>query len=203
MVEKLVIEGQSGHSSNPHLGRNAMHSMQLVLNELRHIQAELKANYHSPLFAVDYPTLNLGCIHGGDNANRICGHCELGFEIRPLPGMAIDELQQMLERRLLGLGAAEGTPITLNYQAVPAFASGEHSELAALCRKLSGNKPEAVAFATEAPFLQQLGMDVVVMGPGSIDQAHQPDEFLALEQINPGVEMIRQLIVESCIRPAS
>lgn len=201
MVEKLVIEGHSGHSSNPGLGRNAMHTLQKVLTELVQLHGELKTRYHSPLFAVDYPTLNLGCIHGGDNPNRICGHCELGFEIRPLPGMDIRELQSLLERRLLPLGEDEGTPVSLSHMAVPPFAGSGSSELARLCQKLSGQDAETVAFATEAPFLQQLGMDVVVMGAGSIDQAHQPNEFLSLQEINPAVALIRQLIIDSCISP--
>lgn len=200
MLETLKIQGKSGHSSNPALGRNALLSMQKVLNELVDIRHELKEKYHSPMFQVSYPTLNLGCIHGGDNTNRICGHCELGFEIRPLPGMKIDELQHMLKQRLLPLGDEEGTEISLEYFAIPPFASGETSELAELCQRITQKDSEAVAFATEAPYLQSLGMDVVVMGPGNINQAHQPDEFLAFDQINPAVETLRQLIVESCLK---
>ena len=203
LVEKLVIEGHSGHSSNPDLGRNAMHTLQLVLGELLTIQSELKARHDSPRFAVSYPTLNLGCVHGGDNFNRICGRCELGFEIRPLPGMDIDELQAMLEKRLRPLGVNNGTPVTLEHYAVPPFASGDESPFAGLCQQITGEAPQAVAFATEAPFLQQLGMDVVVMGPGSIDQAHQPDEFLELAQIPAGIEVIKQLIVASCLRESA
>lgn len=199
MVEKLVIEGRSGHSSDPRLGRNAMHSMQRVLSELLLVQAELKQQFRNPLFAVDYPTLNLGCIHGGDNPNRICGHCELGFEIRPLPGMNLEELQGMLERRLTPLGDELGTPISFSYSSVPPFQSSDHSELVELCERLTGSSREAVAFATEAPFLQQLGMDVVVMGPGSIRQAHQPDEYLPQDHIDPCIELIRRLIVDHCL----
>ncbi|WP_457670221.1 M20/M25/M40 family metallo-hydrolase, partial [Thiolapillus sp.] len=64
---------------------------------------------------------------------------------------------------------------------------------------LTGHSAEAVAFGTEGPFLQQLGMDTIIMGPGSIDQAHQPDEYLDMAQINPGVELIRQLIHRFCL----
>ena len=202
MLEKLIIRGQSGHSSNPELGRNTMPALQKVLRELLMIQQELKESYHSPLFELNYPTLNLGAVHGGDNPNRICGHCELDFEIRPLPGMEINELQAMLQHRLLHLGDSTNTPVTLEYQAVPAFSSGSHSNMASLCSRLSNSAAQAVAFATEAPYLQQLGMDVVVMGPGSIDQAHQPDEYLDMAQIPRSIEVIRQLIIDSCLGDA-
>ena len=203
MVEKLIIRGQSGHSSNPELGHNAMHTMHLALTELMALQRELKSQYHSPLFEITYPTLNLGSIHGGDNFNRICGHCELDFEIRPLPGMDVKELQAMLERRLLPLGEAENTPVSLDHYIVPPFSAGENSEMAALCSRVSEGESGTVAFATEAAYLQQLGMDVVVMGPGSIDQAHQPDEYLELAQIPKSIDLIRQLIIESCLRSAA
>ncbi len=199
MIEKLVIEGRSGHSSNPGLGRNAMHTLQSVLTELLQLQAELREQYRDPLFAVDYPTLNLGSVHGGDNFNRICGHCELDFEIRPLPGMDIHELQALLQRRLTGLGEAAGTPVSLSHRAVPPFRTGPDSDWLGSCERLTGHGAEAVAFATEASFLQDLGMEVVVMGPGSIDQAHQPDEYLGLDQINPAVELIRRLVIQACL----
>jgi len=202
LVEKLVIEGQSGHSSDPALGRNAMVTMHRVLGELLALQQELKQRYRDPLFAVDYPTLNLGCIHGGDNFNRICGHCELGYEIRPLPGMSVADLQQELDRRLLPLGEAEGTRITLHHHAVPAFASDRHSDLVQTCAKLTGQVPATVAFTTEAGYLSQLGMEVLVLGPGDIEQAHQPDEYLALSRITPAVDFLRQLIGRYCLQAA-
>ena len=198
LIEKLKIQGKSGHSSNPALGNNAMHTMHDALSALRALQAELKTRYANPLFAVDYPTLNLGCIHGGDNPNRICGYAELGFEIRPLPGMNIDELHQTIEQRLLGLGEKEGTELSLEHFGVPPFAADEQSELLAYCEKLTGYSRGAVAFATEAPYLQQLGMDVLVLGPGNIDQAHQPDEYLATDRIAPMLGYLSQLIGKYC-----
>jgi acetylornithine deacetylase len=69
----------------------------------------------------------------------------------------------------------------------------------ALCEKLTGHQAESVAFATEAPYLQQLGMDVVVLGPGDIAVAHQPDEYLSLERINPTIDFLSQLIGHCCL----
>jgi len=67
--------------------------------------------------------------------------------------------------------------------------------------KLTGHAAEAVAFGTEGPFLNALGMETVILGPGSIDQAHQPDEYLAMEQIEPGIRILQQLIGHFCINP--
>ncbi len=117
--------------------------------------------------------------------------------------MDVNELQALLEQRLLTLGGGEETPVSLDHYIVPPFSAGEDSAMAALCSRVTGEDPGTVAFATEASYLQQLGMDVVVMGPGSIDQAHQPDEYLELAQIPRSIDLIRQLIVESCLAPAT
>jgi len=99
-MEAIRLTGQSGHSSNPALGNNAMEGMYKVMAELLAWRADLQKRYQNPLFEVQTPTVNLGHIHGGDNPNRICGHCELHFDIRPLPGMHLDELRNELDQRL-------------------------------------------------------------------------------------------------------
>lgn len=202
MVEKLSIIGQSGHSSDPSLGVNAMETMQRILQQLMILRDQMQQQKH-PGFMIDYPTLNLGCIHGGDNANRICGDCYLAFEIRPVPGMDLDQLQRDLEQQIATIAAADKVDWKLDKLLVPPFCAEDHSELVALCEKLTGHPRQSVAFATEAPYLQQLGMDVVVLGPGNIDVAHQPDEYLALDRIQPTVDIISELIGHSCITPVA
>ena len=114
--------------------------------------------------------------------------------------MDIEELQALLEQRLLGLGAAEGTQVSMQHFGVPAFAADDGSELVTLCEKLTGHSSESVAFATEAPYLHQLGMDAMVLGPGDIDQAHQPDEYLATERIKPMLKLLENVIAYYCLQ---
>ena len=64
---------------------------------------------------------------------------------------------------------------------------------------MTGHVPESVAFGTEGPFLQQLGMDTIIMGPGCIDQAHQPNEYMALDQVQPYIDILRKLIKQYCL----
>lgn len=199
MIEKLVIEGRSGHSSDPSLGRNAMETMHSALGELLKLRDELRDGHNNPAFQVSYPTMNLGCIHGGNNPNRICGQCELGFEIRPLPGMDMASLQQTISERILPLQQRDQVRISLEHFAVPAFAAEKGSEMVKICESLTHHSCETVSFATEAAFLKDLGMDVVIMGPGSVDQAHQPDEYLKLETIQPSIDFLIQLIGRCCL----
>lgn len=201
MMEAVRVRGQSGHSSNPALGKNALEAMNEVMNELISLRTELQFKYRNAGFAVQTPTLNLGCIHGGDGANRICGDCELHFDLRLLPGMDNDELRAAIQQRLTPIAERSGTDIVLSslFEGVDPFGEDAQSELVKICEALTGNHSESVAFATEAPFMQQLGMQTVVMGPGSINQAHQPDEFIPLNQIEPAVKIVRGLIEKFCL----
>jgi acetylornithine deacetylase len=81
---------------------------------------------------------------------------------------------------------------------IPAF-SNDRSTLLKACEEASGKSAETGAFATEAPFFSALGIETIVMGAGSIDQAHQPNEYLDVAQIEPSIAIIRSLIHKYCI----
>ncbi len=201
MMESLTITGRSGHSSDPELGNSALEAMHEAMTLLVHYREELQTRYRNPAFHVDVPTLNLGCIHGGDNPNRICGECELHFDLRPLPGMPLDELRAAIRSKLQPLAEKRRVNIQLRslFPGVPPFEQKADSELVRSVEQLTGHRANAVGFATEAPFLQQLGMDAVICGPGSINQAHQPDEFIDTTQLQPAIEMVRGLIRKFCL----
>lgn len=200
-MEAIRIEGRAGHSSDPSLGNNALDVMHDVIGELKLFRSELQQRHQHAGFTIDVPTLNLGCIHGGDNPNRICGRCELEFDIRSLPGMSLDNLREDIDKRLTVI-AAEKNIIIERYSLFPgvdAFEQDKHSTLIKIVEQLTGQISDSVAFATEAPFMQALGMDTVVMGPGSIDQAHQPNEFIDLSEIESAVNVLQGLIKKFCL----
>jgi acetylornithine deacetylase len=202
-MEAIRLTGRSGHSSDPGLGNNALEGMHKVLGEILRWRGELQQRYRNPLFKVPVPTLNLGHIHGGDNPNRICAHCELQIDIRPLPGMDLDELRgemtQRLEQVLLGSGLE--LEIARLFEGIPPVETPATAAIVQAAEQLTGHSAEAVAFGTEAPYLNSLGMQTLILGPGDIDQAHQPDEYLALERIDPYVELLRGLIRRFCLEP--
>ncbi len=202
MLERLQITGRSGHSSNPALGLNAMEAMHGAMGELLKFRGELQQRYQNPGFGVPVPTLNLGCIHGGDNPNRICGDCMLEYDIRMLPGMNADELRQEMRQRIAPVIESLGMQFNLSpiTDSIGAFHSDVTSELVKTCADLTGHPAESVTFATEAPFINQLCSETVVLGPGDIAQAHQPDEFLSLDCINPMIMLLRQLIERFCVK---
>jgi acetylornithine deacetylase len=73
------------------------------------------------------------------------------------------------------------------------------SDLVKTAERLTGHTAASVAFGTEAPFLQDMGIDTIVLGPGDIEQAHQPDEYLALDRVQPCINLLRQFISHYCL----
>jgi acetylornithine deacetylase len=201
MMERIDILGQSGHSSDPSLGHSALEAMHDAIGALRELRSQWQREFNNPQFGVPQPTLNLGCIHGGDNPNRICGQCSLEFDLRPLPGMDPEQLRAAIRGKLRPL--AERHQVKIDYAPlfanVPPFEQSADSELVRLAEKLTGHAAQSVAFGTEAPYLQQLGCETIVLGPGDIACAHQPGEFLELSRIEPTVSLLRQLIQHYCL----
>ena len=200
LMEAIRLEGKSGHSSNPALGQSALEGMYRVMGELLQWRAELQARYRNSLFEVEVPTLNLGRIHGGDNPNRICADCELHIDIRPLPGMKLADLREELHRRLGRLLADSGLRLSFLplFQGVEALDTPAAAAIVRAAEELTGVPAGVVSFGTEGPYLSALGMETVILGPGSVDCAHQPDEHLPLAVIPPTLELLRGLIGRFC-----
>ena len=202
LMEAIRLEGRSGHSSNPALGVSALEGMHRVIGELLQWRAELQARYRNPLFEVAGPTLNLGRIHGGDNPNRICADCELHIDIRPLPGLTLAELREALHRRLGQLLADSG--LSLSFQAlfpgVEALETPATAIIVQAAEELTGAPAGVAGFGTEGPFFNALGMETVILGPGSVDCAHQPDEYLPLAAIPQTLSVLQALIGRFCLQ---
>ena len=86
------------------------------------------------------------------------------------------------------------------YPPIPPYETSSNGELVGVLENLSGRYAGAVAFGTEAPFLQSLGMETVIFGPGSIDQAHQNAEYLDTGSIAPATEILIEVIKHYCLR---
>lgn len=200
MMEAVRLTGRAGHSSDPSLGVSALEGMHRVIGYLLAWREELQAQHRDPQFRVPVPTMNLGHIHGGDNPNRICGHCELHLDLRPVPGMELEALRETLNARLHRLlGDSElGWEVTPLFHGTPALHTPATSAIVEAAEKLTGHDSEAVAFCTEGPYLSEMGMETLILGPGDIAQAHQPDEYLALDRLTPTVELLKQLIARFC-----
>ncbi len=201
MSHRICVQGQSGHSSQPHKGVNAIEIMVEVITQLQALKKSLVSNYRNEAFDVPEPTLNLGAIKGGDNANRICGHCQLDIDMRALPGINDAELVQWLMETLKPIADKYPGRITFEelHPSSPSFAQESNSGLVKVAEEITGHSCCAVNYATEAPYIQQLGCQTIVMGPGSINQAHQPDEYLCHSEISQTDRVLLALIERYCL----
>ncbi|CAN0537487.1 unnamed protein product, partial [Scytosiphon promiscuus] len=163
-----------------------------VMGELLRLRTELAEHNQNPAFEVHVPTMNLGCMHAGDSPNRICSHAELQIDLRLLPGMDTNATIEMLSYRLQQAVANCDIKLELatHYPPIPPFETDIKSDLVQSLARFSGHAPSTVAFGTEGHFLQSLGLDTVIFGPGSIDQAHQPNEYLSRDQIEAGRQIL-------------
>ncbi|KLN97017.1 acetylornithine deacetylase [Moellerella wisconsensis] len=196
----IRITGQSGHSSDPARGVNAIELMHESISHLMTLRNTLKERYNNPAFVIPYPTMNFGHINGGDAANRICGCCELHMDIRPLPGLTLQDIDELLNEALEPV--KQRWPGRLEIEAmhppIPGYECPTDHKKVAVIETLLGQKADSVNYCTEAPFIQQL-CPTLVLGPGSIEQAHQPDEFIDMKFIEPTRQLMTQLIEHFCL----
>ncbi len=199
-METIRLLGRSGHSSNPSLGVNALEGMHQVMGEILSWRDELQQRHRNPMFKVEVPTLNLGRIQGGDNPNRICAECELQIDLRPLPGMDLTELRTDLTQRLQSLLQESELKLEMeaSFDGIPAMETAASAPVIQAAEELSGEPSISASFGTEGPYLQQLGIETVILGPGDIDQAHQPDEFLGEERIKPMIGILQGMVQRFC-----
>ncbi|QTF06675.1 acetylornithine deacetylase [Brenneria izadpanahii] len=200
MSSAIRIQGQSGHSSDPSRGVNAIELMHDAISHLLVLRKTLQERYHNAAFDIPYPTMNLGHIHGGDAPNRICACCELHMDIRPLPGLTLSDLNGLLSQALAPVSQRWPGRLTIGelHPPIPGYECPADHHLVSVVEKLLGAQTEVVNYCTEAPFIQGL-CPTLVLGPGSIDQAHQPDEFLDTAFIKPTRELISQMIKHFCL----
>jgi len=200
-MERLYLEGRSGHSSDPALGRSALEGMRKAMDALAEVRARLAVDWTDSAFMPPIPTINLGSIRGGDNPNSICADCELQFDVRLLPGMDDGAVRAAIlsavEKALVG----SDLKISLSrlHEAIPPFATPASAELIKTVERLTGAPSTTAAFGTEAPFISQLAPQTVVLGPGDITVAHQPGESLPRARIQPMIAILERLIGEHCL----
>jgi acetylornithine deacetylase len=186
------VRGKEAHSSLAPHGVNAVNAAARVVSHLADMAARKAAE--GPFendFDVPYTTLHTGTIEGGTQLNIVPGHCRFEFEFRYLPQddpqALLAEVKRYAEQEVQPAMQAVDPATGFSWEEISSFPGLDLSPDAAvieLAKALSGgNATGKVAFGTEAGLFDAAGIPTVVCGPGSIDQAHKPDEFVALEQV--------------------
>ena len=189
---RVDVQGRAAHSSMSHLGVNAITYAGRMLAELARMEEELKAQPRDLRFEPPYTSLQVTEIVGGTASNIVPVPCWFGWEIRALPGFDHRPLDERLRRfaaqhclpEMHSVAPEAAIDITITNQ-VPAFGADTKSGIVPLTLKLAGqNETYAVSYATEAGLFQLGGSPSIVCGPGNIAQAHTPNEFLRVEELD-------------------
>ncbi|WP_069384095.1 acetylornithine deacetylase [Halomonas caseinilytica] len=200
---RTTVTGREAHSSQVYQGVSAIHVAARLVTKIEDVMHELKAEGRvDEAFNVVHSSLHVGRIEGGTAINIMARQCTFEWEIRHLPSDDIEALRGRVDAYAAELEAemqrtAPETGIVteaLNVT-VPALADRDNDEVLGLCRALLGSEVEAsaVAYATEAGQFQRQGLSTLICGPGSISQAHQPDEYIECEQLAAGERFMTAL----------
>lgn len=197
-----TVHGSEAHSSKPYLGASAVMTAAEMIAELNRIGDEMmERGDTSGRFDPPYTTVHVGVVSGGTARNIISKSCTFHWEFRGLPSQDQNEIPERLEKfaqeialKRLNRFGEFGRIETKLHAYVPGLAPDPGSFAETLTLRLAGkNRTQTVPFGTEAGHYQAAGIPTVVCGPGSIDQAHQADEYITLDQLEAGAAFMRRL----------
>lgn len=173
---RALFTGLPAHSSDPSLGASAIEPAAYLVTRLAGLRRNLAGKGGEA-------TINIGQINGGTAINIVPGSCEVLWEFRPQDEATAQLVRDTVREALAEL--PEGVTVEAGQVAgVPALSARDNDAAVSVARELGALWPEAeLPFGTEAGFFQQVGISTVVCGPGSIAQAHQPDEWIAASQL--------------------
>lgn len=201
---RTTVRGHAVHSSRIDVGVSAV----MVAGELIHWHNQTMARNKAQTpatngFEPPYSTLHVGVVEGGTAVNIAAEHCSFTHEVRCIPGERQEDYVALYKARLAEIepGMKAIAPETgIDFEVTsdtPAMGPETDGAAEALCRRLTGdNGRHVVAYGTEGGLFQRAGWSTVVCGPGDIAQAHQPDEFLSVAQLEAGTAFIRSLIAD-------
>ena len=187
---RVVTEGRSAHGSTPQLGVNAIEHMAKVIDA---ISAMRFRKLHEVLGA---PTVNVGTVHGGSKVNMVPDHCEIEIDRRTIPGETTEDVVGELEAALGALGFPARVELIDGAEASETPPGSSVVKLLSEGRDAFGVDASEIGYAgaTDARFLiNQGGIPTVVCGPGSIEQAHQADEWIAADQLERASRFLNQM----------
>lgn len=198
---RCVVTGRATHSSLTPQGCNAIDYAAELITYIREIAHLLAVT--GPLdkaFDVPFSTLSTNVIRGGTADNIIPASCEFFFELRNLPQIPpdkiIEQIKQYAQTVVLPKMQHKEAEITFKKIGfVPSFESPPTSEIERLVQEVSGEKTKTkVAYATEAGIFQAANIPAVICGPGNIEQAHRPNEYVTISQLKSCEKFLLEVI---------
>jgi acetylornithine deacetylase len=198
-LAEVIVTGREAHSAFPEKGRSAIYDAARLIVEIEKIAEQLK-EFPVDGLAPPWTTINIGEIHGGLAKNIVAPSCRFLLEWRPVAGQdphLVADLAQSTIARLIAADPSFSCEMKV-VRMQEGFALDESSELLRSVMRASGNQADSVAFGTEAPWMNKLGVEAVVFGPGSMLSAHSPREFVPKGELYRCVEIVSAVIEDLC-----
>jgi acetylornithine deacetylase len=193
---RTVVQGKEAHSAKPHLGASAIEAACAIVTDLYSFAEELKAR-RDPRFDPPFSTIHVGIIRGGTAHNILAKACAFVWEFRGLPGVAQNAARAHLDAYAAGIEKPNLRIETQIDTEVPGLAPERGSVAEELALRLAqSDRTITVSYASEAGQFQAAQIPTVLCGPGSIDQAHQPDEYIEVSELEAGIGFMRRLAAE-------
>jgi acetylornithine deacetylase len=205
LTMRITLHGRSAHSGYPHLGSNAIEPAGEVIAALARLRRELAAEGapHAELFPeVPFVPLNVGRVRGGAAINVVPDRCTVELGLRALPGVDSRRLAERVEQAARAAAAPFVPDVEVLADSPPLLVPEEAPVLRRLCSLLGQRETATVSFATDAGWLQRLGMDCVLFGPGSIDAAHRPNEHVPKADLATARAVLERAIAGCCLAAA-
>ncbi|OIQ40595.1 MAG: acetylornithine deacetylase (ArgE) [Bacteroidetes bacterium MedPE-SWsnd-G1] len=204
-VLKTVVNGSSGHSSRIRQEVSAIHEAARLILWLENKMNTLVDNGHlDDRFTPPHTSIHIGQINAGIAPNIIADTATFYWDIRVIPKDNAKEIVQEFKQYCIELEIEKRKMFpnfkietTEEHPTVPVLDTNANAEVVDLVKRISkSNAIQTVAYASEAGHFQEGGYESIICGPGSIAQAHRANEFVSLEQLNSGVQMIQNLVKE-------
>ena len=203
-VLHTACRGHEHHSSAPEKGANAVMMAGEFVKLLDDVWNDLRTDA-DPRFDPPHSTVQANMISGGTATNILAREALVTWEYRALPDRDADAIVETVKRRAreellpkYARRAKDAAFDTTLFAAYPGLKMDEDSPAIALAREITGaNQVEAVAYGTEAGHFQRAGIPAVICGPGSIDQAHKPDEYCELSEYDACEAFLRKVIAKA------
>lgn len=199
---RVHVTGYTTHSSQTDRGVSAVEAAARLITKIADMRAA-RARSADPASPFDppYSTMTVNVAHGGTQLNIMAGEAMFEWDLRVVPGDSREDIIEEFTDYARGLEAEMRVKSSACRIAIeqltnaPSLAPVEDNPAADLAKAVTGhNSTDVVAYAAEAGQFQEAGFSTVICGPGSIDQAHQPNEFITLEQVRAGTVFLRRLI---------
>ena len=201
------VRGREAHSALTPQGVNAIEYAARIITYIRHMAERMRdCEPRDHGFDVPFTTLQTGVIAGGTAGNIVPRECRFQFEFRYLPGADPDALEREIkdyaERVILPEMHRTDPDTGISFETsaeIPGLNTAEQDEVTRLAQALSRSKSASkVAYATEGGLFQRAGIPAIICGPGSIEQAHKPDEYVTLEQVALCESFMQRLLEQMC-----